>query len=141
MLRELHLRLLLVHRLLEELLRHLLLHLLRHLRCLVTSRHLRVVESGNGLLLDRLANADFLAALVVAATATVHSTVPPVLDGVVTAATQTTCDLSPTLAHLSDHLLDENALLRSDGVMVEVRLEVLVETLTALLGRASANGR
>jgi hypothetical protein len=143
LLRELHLRLLLVHGLLEELLRHLvlLLHLLGNLRCLEAHWHLRVVESWNSLLLDWLANTDFLAAVVVAATATVHSTVPPVLDGIVAAATQTTCDLSPTLTHLSDHLLDENALFGSDGIMVEVRLEVLVETLAALLGRASANGR
>lgn len=140
-LRELHLRLLLVHGLLEELLGHLLLHLLRHLSGLVAGRHLRVVEGRNSLLLNGLANADFLAAMVVAAAATVHSTVPPVLDGIVAAATQTTCDLSPTLAHLGDHLLDENALFGSDGIMVEVRLEVLVETLAALLGRASANGR
>ena len=137
MLRELHLRLLLVHGLLEELLRHLLL----HLRLLEAGGHLWVVENRDSLLLlDGLANGDFLAAVVVAAAATVHSTIPPVLDSVVAAATQTTSDLSPTLAHLSDHLLDENALLWSDRIMVEVRLEVLVETLTALLGRASANG-
>lgn len=140
MLGELHLRLLLVHGLLEELLRHLLLHLLGHLR-LETGRHLRVLESGDSLLLNWLANADFLATVVVAATATVHSTVPPVLDSIVAAASQTTCDLGPTLAHLGDHLLDEDALFGSDGIMVEVRLEVLVETLATLLGRASANGR
>jgi hypothetical protein len=140
-LRELHLRLLLVHGLLEELLRHLLLHLLRHLLCLEGGRHLRVLKSGDSLLLNGLANADFLATVVVAATATVHSTVPPVLDSIVAAASQTTCDLGPTLTHLGDHLLDENALFGSDGIMVEVRLEVLVETLATLLGRASANGR
>ena len=131
---------LLVHGLLEELLRHLLLHLLGHLR-LETGRHLRMLKSGDSLLLDWLTNADFLTTVVVAATATVHSTVPPVLDGIVTAASQTTCDLGPALTHLGDHLLDENALLGSDGIMVEVRLEVLVETLAALLGGASANGR
>ena len=75
-----------------------------------------------------------------AAAATVHSTIPPVLDGIVAATTQTTGDLGPTLAHLGDHLLDENALLGSDGIMVKVGLEVLVESLTALLGRASADG-
>jgi hypothetical protein len=64
---ELHLRLLLVHGLLEELLRHLLLHLLRHLLCLEAGRHLRVLESGDSLLLDWLTDADFLATVVVAA--------------------------------------------------------------------------
>jgi hypothetical protein len=133
---ELHLGLLLVHGLLEELLRHLLL----HLRLLEASGHLWVVEDRDSLLLDGLANGDLLAAVVVAAAATVHSTIPPVLDGIVAATTQTTGDLGPTLAHLGDHLLDENALLGSDGIMVEVGLEVLVESLTALLGRASADG-
>jgi hypothetical protein len=37
-------------------------------------------------------------------------------------------------------LLDEDAFLGSDGVMVEVWLEVLVETFAALLGRAGLNG-
>jgi hypothetical protein len=133
---ELHLGLLLVHGLLEELLRHLML----HLGLLEASGHLRVVEDRDSLLLDGLANGNFLAAVVVAAAATVHSTIPPVLDGIVAATPQTTSDLGPTLAHLSDHLLDENALFGGDGIMVEVGLEVLVETLTALLGRASADG-
>ena len=62
-------------------------------------------------------------------------------DGVVAAATEPSRDLGPALSHLGDHLLDENALLGSDGIMVKVGLEVLVETLTALLGRASANSR
>jgi hypothetical protein len=80
-----------------------------------------------------------LGAALSVASAAVHATIPPVLDSVVAATTQTTSDLGPALAHLSNHLLNQLTLLGSDGVMVEVGLQVLVVSLAALLGRASAH--
>lgn len=76
------------------------------------------------------------AALLVASSA-VLSAVPPVLDGIVAATTQSTGNLSPALTHLSNHLLDQSTLFGSDGVVVEVWLEVLVVAFSALLWRAS----
>jgi len=73
------------------------------------------------------------------ASAAVHATIPPVLDSIVAATAQAASDLGPALAHLGDHLLNQLTLLGSDGVMVEVGLQVLVISLTALLGRASAH--
>ena len=75
------------------------------------------------------------AALLVTSSA-VLATVPPVLDCIVAATMESACDLSPALAHLGDHLLNEGAFLWGDGVVVEMRLEVLVVTLTTLLWRA-----
>lgn len=77
-------------------------------------------------------------ALLVAAAA-VHSSVPPVLDGIVTATTKAAGDLCPTLAHLGDHLLNHLALFGGDRIVVKVGLEVLVVSLTALLGRAGTH--
>lgn len=54
-----------------------------------------------------------------AALSSVLTTVPPVLDGVVAAAFQPPCNLCPSLAHLSDHLLNQFALFASDGVVVQ----------------------
>lgn len=76
--------------------------------------------------------------LSIAAT-TVHASVPPILDGVVTAATKAAGNLGPSLAHLSDHLLNHLSLLGCDGVMVEIGLEILVVSLPALLGGASTH--
>jgi hypothetical protein len=73
------------------------------------------------------------------ASAAVHATIPPVLDSVVAATAKAASDLGPALAHLGDHLLNQLTLLGSDGIMVEVGLQVLVVSLTALLGRASAH--
>jgi hypothetical protein len=73
------------------------------------------------------------------ASAAVHATIPPVLDSVVAATAKAASDLGPALAHLGDHLLNQLTLLGSDGVMVEVGLQVLMISLTALLGRASAH--
>lgn len=114
-----------VHGLLRE-----LLLLLDHLAGLTDHLLLRVL----------LVLAGFhLGAALGVASATVHAAIPPVLDSVVAAAAQAASDLSPALAHLSDHLLNQLTLLGSDGVMVEVGLQVLVISLTALLGRASAH--
>lgn len=79
--------------------------------------------------------------MVVASSSAVHAAIPPVLDGVVAASAKAAGDLGPALAHFANHLLDENALLGSDGVMVEVGFQILVETFATLLGRAGLNGR
>ena len=90
--------------------------------------------------LASLADSHVGAALLVAASA-ILTAVPPVLDGIVTSATQATSDLSPALAHLGDHLLDQSTLFGGNGLMVEVGLEVLVIPLTALLGRTGLDHR
>lgn len=79
-----------------------------------------------------LADLHLGAALLVAASAVLTS-VPPVLDSIVGTATKASSNLSPTLAHLGNHLLNHGTLLWGDGFMVEVWLEVLVISLTALL--------
>lgn len=68
--------------------------------------------------------------------AAVLAAVPPVFDGIVAPAVESTGDLSPTLAEQLHETLDLEALGRSDGLMVESRLEVLVEALATLLGSA-----
>lgn len=62
------------------------------------------------------------------------ATVPPVLDGVVAAAVQSSGNLCPPLALLLDHALDESALLCRDGIMIQSWLQVLMVSLPALLG-------
>ena len=74
-----------------------------------------------------------------AAALAVHAAIPPVLDGVVAAVAQAAGDLCPTLAHLIHHALDHQALVGRDGFPVQRGLEVLVEALTALLGRAEVH--
>lgn len=70
---------------------------------------------------------------------TVHAAVPPILDCVVAASMQSPCNLGPSLAHLSDHTLDEDALLWRDWVEVKRGLEVLMEALAALFRASSAD--
>lgn len=70
----------------------------------------------------------------------VLATVPPVLDGIVAAAFESSSNLGPSLAHLVDHLLDLLALFGGDRIMVKSGLQVLVEALTALLWRPGLNG-
>jgi hypothetical protein len=67
----------------------------------------------------------------------VLDTVPPILDGVVAAVSaQLPRNLGPFWPHLGDERLDLVALLLADGSLVEAGLEVLVESLPALLGRS-----
>lgn len=66
----------------------------------------------------------------------VHAAVPPVLNCIVAAVSKASCNLGPALAHFVDHPLDHQALLSRDGLTVQRGLEVLVEALPALLGRA-----
>ena len=72
---------------------------------------------------------------VVETLSSVHAAIPPVLDGVVASAMQSASNLGPPLAHLGDHPLNQDTLLGRDGIQVQRRLEILVEPLTALLGR------
>lgn len=75
---------------------------------------------------------------VVLALAAVLAAVPPVLDSIVTASRQTTSNLSPTLTKLTDEALNGSTLLGGDGLMAERGLEVLVKSLSALLGGSGA---
>jgi hypothetical protein len=74
------------------------------------------------------------ATLLMASSSSIHSSVPPILDSIVTTASQSSGDLSPTFAHLGDHLLDQHSLLGRDRVMVQVRLQVLMKPFATLLG-------
>lgn len=65
----------------------------------------------------------------------VHATIPPVFDSIVAPVAQSSSDFSPPLAHFMHEALDNQPLLDGNGLPVERRLEVLMETLTALLGR------
>jgi hypothetical protein len=65
----------------------------------------------------------------------VHAAVPPVLDCIVAAVAESSGDLRPSLAHLIDHALDHQALLGGDGIPIQRGLQVLMESLPALLGR------
>ena len=92
---------------------------------LKTSMHLSVTSR-------LLANVEIAPTLSGASSSSVHTTVPPVLNGIVASPAQPACNFRPTLAHLSDHLLDQDALLRTDGIMVKIWLQVLMEPLPAL---------
>ncbi len=74
------------------------------------------------------------ASRMVASFPAVHATVPPVLHRIVTSASQASRNLSPPLAHFTHHLFDQHPFLRRDGIVAEIRLEVLVESLATLLG-------
>lgn len=93
-----------------------------------------------GVILRVMTDFQLRSSLDVSSAASVHPPIPPVLDGVVTSTTQPSCNLRPALAHLRHHLLDQHTLFGRDGLVVEVGLEVLVEPLSALLGRASLDG-
>jgi hypothetical protein len=69
----------------------------------------------------------------------VLSAVPPILHGIVGATFEPPCDLSPPLAHLGDQLLDQLALFRSNGLVVQRRLEVLVKAFPTLLWGSRSN--
>ncbi|KAI9048927.1 hypothetical protein LZ554_006778 [Drepanopeziza brunnea f. sp. 'monogermtubi'] len=61
------------------------------------------------------------------------------LHGIVTAPVQSSRDLGPALPHPLDHLLNLQPFLRTDGRMIQRRLQVLVVPFPALLGRAGAD--
>ena len=87
-----------------------------------------------------LANFEFGAATMMTPSPSIHSTIPPVFNGIVASATQSSSDFGPSLAHLRNHLLNQKTFLGSDGIMIEIRLQVLVEALPTLFRRSGLNG-
>lgn len=76
---------------------------------------------------------------VVESSASVDTSVPPVLDGIIASSVELSCDLGPSLSHLLDQFFDDETFLRGDRVVVEVWLEVLVVSFAALLWRAGSD--
>ena len=68
-------------------------------------------------------------------TSAIHSTIPPVLDRIVTSSFKPPCDLCPALSHLSDHSFNFLAFFGRDRVMIQGRFQVLMISLSALLWR------
>lgn len=69
----------------------------------------------------------------------VHAAIPPVLDGVVTAAVESSRDLSPPLPNLGDQTFDEEAFLGTNRFVIQRRLQILMISLSTLLRRSRAN--
>lgn len=69
------------------------------------------------------------------ATSAIHTTIPPILDGIVTSSLKSPCDFCPALSHLSDHSFNFLAFFGRDGIMVQARFQVLMISLSALLWR------
>lgn len=67
------------------------------------------------------------------ASSSIHSTVPPVLDRIVTSAMKTPSNFGPSLAHVSDETFNKFTFFGCDGLVVERRLEILVVAFPALL--------
>lgn len=88
-----------------------------------------------------LTNLEFSTARIVASSSAVHAAIPPVLNCVIAAAAESASDLGPPLAHLADHLLDHDTFLGSNGLVIEIRLQILMVPLTALLRRACLDRR
>ena len=76
---------------------------------------------------------------VFATLATVDASVPPVLDSVVTAIRHIASDLGPFPPEILDHILDEVTFFAGDGVVVQIGLEILIPSLSALLGGSVAD--
>lgn len=70
----------------------------------------------------------------------IHTTVPPIFDSIVTPASQSTSNLGPAFAHLGNQLLDQNSLFGCDGLVVKIGFQILVKAFTALLRRPSLDG-
>lgn len=62
----------------------------------------------------------------------IHATIPPVFNCIVTTTMETPSNFGPSLSHVSDETFDEFTFLRCDGLMVEGWLEVLVIPFSAL---------
>ena len=69
----------------------------------------------------------------------VHASVPPILDCVVAAVSQSASDFGPSLAHIFYHAFNHQALLGGNGLSIQRRLQVLVESFPALLGRSKVH--
>lgn len=63
----------------------------------------------------------------------VLASIPPVLDGIVTAAVKPSCNLCPPLTDLVDENLNLGTLFGSDGLVIQGGLQVLVKSFSALL--------
>lgn len=48
--------------------------------------------------------------MLLVAASSIHPPIPPVLDSIVATASQPPCNLCPSLAHLVDHLFDQDTL-------------------------------
>jgi hypothetical protein len=64
----------------------------------------------------------------------VLAAIPPILDGIVTSVIEPAGDLGPAFAHFFDETFNLQTLLWRNGVMVKRWLEVLMVSLTTLLG-------
>lgn len=64
----------------------------------------------------------------------IHTTVPPVLDCIVTPAMESSGNFGPSLAHVSNEALDEFTFFGCNGLVVEGWFEVLVIPFPTLLG-------
>jgi hypothetical protein len=64
----------------------------------------------------------------------VLATIPPIFDGIITPVIETAGNLGPAFAHFFDKAFNLQTLLWSNRVVVKRRLEVLMVSLTTLLG-------
>lgn len=64
----------------------------------------------------------------------IHAAVPPVLDCIVAPAMESSGNLGPSFAHVSNETFDEFTFFRCDGLVIKCWFEVLVIPFTALLG-------
>lgn len=69
------------------------------------------------------------------ATSAIHTTIPPVLDRIVTSSFKSPCDFCPALSHLSDQSFNYLAFFGRDGIMVQAGFQVLMISLSTLLWR------
>ena len=68
-------------------------------------------------------------------TSAIHTTIPPVLDRIVTSSFKPPCDFCPALSHISDHSFNFLAFFGRDRVMVQAGFKVLMISLSALFWR------
>lgn len=100
----------------------------------------RACEGGVAISSVVVARSALVGSAAIVTLAAILASVPPVLDCIIAATMQTSCNLGPPLANLADENLYLGALLGCDGLMVKCGLQVLVKSLSALLGRAGSEG-
>lgn len=69
------------------------------------------------------------------ATSAIHTTIPPVLDGIVTSSYKAPCDFCPALSHLTDQSFNYFPFFGRDGIMIQGGFQVLMISLSTLLWR------
>lgn len=79
-----------------------------------------------------LSDLELSPSVVVAPSTAIHASVPPILHGIVAASTKSPGNLGPPLSHLGDHLLNQHTLLCRNRLMIQVRLQVLMEPFPTL---------